>query len=387
MSFDCDILRHDIEVLVGPLITRHLGMGQIRLRVAQPGRQPIRIHLAPHFGEFRPNIAANQFGFAGARDRERMTRRAEHLPEARLALIDQVGPLFPRGHRLGIELVGRKGFARERTEIAGKGAQFLFVQPELGHARLVFVFVAVNEHAAVAGGEGTGIFQPFINPGAADLGPEVGEVRTEHGRPFHSLQTMAADAIERDQKLAAAIEARRLRQFGAMAGSAGGLDVADGQDRLLPGERGLMRVANLRGEALATMANHASPIPHAVGNGRVGAEGLRHGSVRETWPRDALMARRAAIDHLHLRNPDLVDLRTKVSQQALGVGSRLGEADVIPLVASPGAQVVANRRDGEDNKEHHARNGEDPTQAVCDFSHLFSRHFSSRARPRTNPGP
>ena len=148
-----------------------------------------------------------------------------------------------------------------------------------------------------------------------------------------------------------------------------------------------MRVANARGQALATMANHASPIPHAVGNGRVRAEGLRHGSVRQTGPRDALMARRAAVNHLHLRNPDLVDLRTKVRQQALGVGSRFGEADVIPLVASPVAQVVANRRDGEHDKEHHARDGEDQTQAFCDFSHVFSRHFISRARPRTNPGP
>ena len=148
-----------------------------------------------------------------------------------------------------------------------------------------------------------------------------------------------------------------------------------------------MRVANARGKALATMANHASPLPHPVGNGRVRAEGLRHGSVRQTGPRDTLMARRATIDHLHLRNPDLVDLRAKVGQQALGVGSRLGEADVIPFVASPGAQVVANRRDGEDDKEYHARNREDQTQAFCDFSHLFSRHFISRARPMTNPGP
>ena len=82
------------------------------------------------------------------------------------------------------------------------------------------------------------------------------------------------------EKLAAPIEARRLRQFGAMANSAGSLDVTDGQDRLFPGERGLMRVANFRGEALAAMANHASPIPHVVGNGRVGAEGLRHGGIR-----------------------------------------------------------------------------------------------------------
>src|SRR5208337_772879 len=117
-----------------------------------------------------------------------------------------------------------------------------------------------------------------------------------------------------------------------------------------------------------------SPVTYPVGNERVRTERLRHGSIQQTWPRNALMARRAAVDYLHLRNPDLVDLRAEVSQQALGIRSRLCKADVIPLVASPVAQVVANRRDGEDHEEDHARNREDQTQALCDFSHLFNRH-------------
>ena len=61
---------------------------------------------------------------------------------------------------------------------------------------------------------------------------------------------MAADAIERDEKPAPLVKTRGLRQLRAMADSAGGLDVADGKDRLLPGERRLVRVANLRGTCL-----------------------------------------------------------------------------------------------------------------------------------------
>ena len=103
MSF-VDILRYQIEILVGPLITRHLGMGQIRLRIAQPRGQPIGIHLASHFGEFRPNVTADQFGFARAGDRQRMAGGAEHLPEARFALIDRSGRFSHAATILGSNL-------------------------------------------------------------------------------------------------------------------------------------------------------------------------------------------------------------------------------------------------------------------------------------------
>src|SRR5690348_6391842 len=87
----CDVLRNAIKVRVRPLITWHLAVRQISLRIAQPGDQPIRIHLAPDFGQLRPNIAADQAGRTSPCDRERMTGRAEHLPKPKLTLIGRVG--------------------------------------------------------------------------------------------------------------------------------------------------------------------------------------------------------------------------------------------------------------------------------------------------------
>jgi hypothetical protein len=57
---------------------------------------------------------------------------------------------------------------------------------------------------------------------------------------------MATHAIEPSQYLSAAIESRRFPQFGAVANTAGGLDVLDGQEGLLPGERGLVGVTIFR---------------------------------------------------------------------------------------------------------------------------------------------
>ena len=88
---------------------------------------------------------------------------------------------------------------------------------------------------------------------------------------------MAAHAVEPRQEFAAAIEARGFRQIGAMASAAGSLDVLDGQNGLLPGKGGLMRVAHFRRQALAAMADYTPPVACPMRNGWMGAEGLRHG--------------------------------------------------------------------------------------------------------------
>jgi hypothetical protein len=123
---------------------------------------------------------------------------------------------------------------------------------------------------------------------------------------------MATHTIEPSQYLSAPIESRGFPQFGAVADTAGSLDVLDGQDGLLPGERGLVGITNFCGQALAAVANNASPIAYLMRYGWMGSEGLRHGGILQAQLRDALMAGGATIHNLHFRDPDLADLETEV---------------------------------------------------------------------------
>ena len=45
-------------------------MWQVALRIAKPRHQPLSVHLAANFGEFRANFAANQLRFSGTGDRQ-----------------------------------------------------------------------------------------------------------------------------------------------------------------------------------------------------------------------------------------------------------------------------------------------------------------------------
>ncbi len=85
-QFGGDVLRDFVKILVGPAVSRHARVRQIGFGVTQPSDQPIRIHLATDFGEFRADVATDQFRFARASDRQGMAGRAKHLPEAQLAL-------------------------------------------------------------------------------------------------------------------------------------------------------------------------------------------------------------------------------------------------------------------------------------------------------------
>jgi hypothetical protein len=123
---------------------------------------------------------------------------------------------------------------------------------------------------------------------------------------------MATHAIEPDQDLPAPIEARGLPQLGAMAGTAGSLDVLDGQDGLLPGESGLVGVTDFRCQALAAMANNASPIADLVRYGWMGPERIRHGGILQAGFGDALMAGGTTIHNIHFRDPDLADFESEI---------------------------------------------------------------------------
>ena len=98
MSLRGDVLGDLVQVFVRPLIPRHLAVRQISLGIAQPGCQPVWIHFAADFGQLRTDVAADQLGFSGARDGQRMAGRAEHLAETNFALVGQIRLLAERGH-------------------------------------------------------------------------------------------------------------------------------------------------------------------------------------------------------------------------------------------------------------------------------------------------
>src|SRR2546429_1043258 len=140
-----------------------------------------------------------------------------------------------------------------------------------------------------------------------DALPISREVRAEHRGPLDALHFVATLAIEFGQELAAARKLRRLRQIGLMAGSAGSLDEVRGQDRLLPGERGLVSFGDFRGRPLAAMTNRAAPLAHVVRNRRMRAQKPPDRLIRKARLRDSLMAGGAAVDHGHSGEPGLVN--------------------------------------------------------------------------------
>ena len=110
-------------------------------------------------------------------------------------------------------MVGRNGLGPLRAQVSRKGAQFLFGQLELRHARLrIRGVVAVHSRVAAVVGDGARFFQPLVNPLPADLRADVGQVGPEHFGAVDVLQAMAAGAIQIGDQLAAAIELRSLRQ-------------------------------------------------------------------------------------------------------------------------------------------------------------------------------
>src|SRR5207245_3285096 len=87
--------------------------------------------------------------------------------------------------------------------------------------------------------------------------------------------------------------------------------------------------------ALAAVARGAPPLQGRMRNRRMSAEGLRHGGVKQTRLRDALMASGAAVNYSQIRDPDLIDLRTIIREQAFGIGAGLGKAHIRALVVFP----------------------------------------------------
>ena len=280
-----DVLSDLVQIFVRPLVPRHLAVCQVALRVAQPRNQPVRIDLAADLGQFRTDVAADQLRLAAARHGQRMTSRAKHLAETNLALVGQIR-LFARARtrRAGQNDRVRWAWRCCALKYAGKAAQFLIGQVELRHARQgILGVVAVYDGIAIAVGDRAGFLQPLIDPLPADLCADVGQVGPDHVRAFHILQPVAARAIELRHELAAAIELRRFRQIGAMARAARSLNEMHGQERLLPCERGFMRLGHFGRRPLAAMAHDAAPF-RARGAGSADARGTAAARTgRASW--------------------------------------------------------------------------------------------------------
>src|SRR2546430_827401 len=299
------------------------------------GDQPVRTDLAARFCELGANIAADQLRCSGARDGQRVTGGAEHLPEAKLPLRNQFRIFAPGGNDGRRNLVRPKRLCFLNAEVSRQRAKFRLAEPELWHARLFLGFVAIDGDVAVLVHNRARFLEPFVNPFAADFRADAREVRAEHRGPLDALHFVATLAIEFGQELAAARKLRRLRQIGLMAGSAGSLDEVRGQDRLLPGERGLVSFGDFRGRPLAAMTNRAAPLAHVVRNRRMRAKRLRNRLIRKARLRDSLMAGGAAVDHVHSGEPDLINARAVIGGQPLRIRATLRKAQIRTFVLLP----------------------------------------------------
>src|ERR1700751_2284831 len=129
-----------------------------------------------------------------------------------------------------------------------------------------------------------------------------------------------------------------------MAASARSLEKVSGEDGLLPGERGFVRLGHFGGGPLAAVTGTASPVPHIVRNGRVRAEGLRHGSLGEARLSDALMAGGAAVCHVHPWQPYLIDAWTVIGKKFFRVRPALCILHKPALIVLPLRTKVLHRR-------------------------------------------
>ena len=199
---------------------------------------------------------------------------------------------------------------------------------------------------------------------------------------------MASAAVQARQQFAAAVEVGSLCHRAAMAGAAGGLDIAIRQDRFLPGQSCLMSFRHFRRRPLTAMAHRTSPCRRRMWHQGVGTERLGHGSVAQAGLRNPLVACDAAVYHVHLRNPDLVDSGHDVSEQPLGFGACLRVADIVPLVAPPLAQRILHRRDGQDANKQDAGHCERHAQAPAYLAHFFrGDHDCLQGHTQDQPGP
>ena len=102
---------------------------------------------------------------------------------------------------------------------------------------------------------------------------------------------------------------------------------------------------------------------------------------------DALMASRAAIHNVHSRQPDLIDIRIVVRQQVSSCRvalARICTNDRLYFFHSDRKSFTGEI--ARTKTQRHCGHRKRQPHAVRQFAHLFSRHASPKATPRTSPG-
>src|SRR5208282_911454 len=131
-----------------------------------------------------------------------------------------------------------------------------------------------------------------------------------------------------------------------MALSAGRLDVACRQDRLLPGQRAEMGFLARGRWTLPAVAHHAAELVKRVRDYRMLAERLC-ADVGQTRFLQSGVASGAAIDDSELRKPDLLDSVVEVALQCYRLSTAPNQRQILFLVVAPFTEVIFRRGNGQ----------------------------------------
>ena len=199
-------------------------------------------------------------------------------------------------------------------------------------------------------GVGLRILQPGINPFPRGL---VGDVLKRRrivgwldGAAVGQFDGVTVHAAISSQQITSQVQLRCAGERSAMALSAGRLDVACRQDRLLPGQRAAVGFFDGGRRALPTVAHHAAELVKRVRNRRMPAERLC-GDIGKTGLFQSGVAGGAAIDDSELRNPDLLDAVVEMTLQGYRVSSAPNQRQIFVLVVVPFTEVILGRRNGQ----------------------------------------
>ena len=267
---------------------RHRRAGIVNPRISQPALQPLRLHFAANARQFGANIAADH---VPGRILHRMARGAEGFSVEAGA-----------GRWIGGELS-----ARDWHDVSRHGVLLAIRNAEMSRAssslNLKFGIVAADRI-------GLRIFQPRVNPLARGL---VGDVRKRR-RIVGRLRACCRRAVSpygsaRNRSERAGCVPDSVRSSGqrtAMALPAGRLDVFGRKNRLLPGERAVVRFGYGSRSALPAMAHGAAELIELVRNHRMSAEGLGS-NIGKAGFLQSDVATGAAVDDSKFRQPDLLN--------------------------------------------------------------------------------
>ena len=135
--------------------------------------------------------------------------------------------------------------------------------------------------------------------------------------------------------------------------SAGRLDVACRQDRLLPGQRAAVGFFDGGRRALSTVTHHAAELVKRVRDYRMHAERLG-ADIGETGLFQSNVAGGTAIYDSELRQPDLLDAVVEVALQCYRLPAAPNQREIFVLVVAPFAEVILGRCDGQRYQQQQA---------------------------------